>query len=128
MNINYLIRKMGFIMFKIGKSGKNDIKSEDAFEMIIQNKSNINFMILDVRSADEYSKSHIEMAENIVYNNQNFKDEVVKLDKNKKYLVYCRSGHRSSNATKIMIKLGFTDIHNLSGGIIKWSKNAFPTV
>ena len=115
-------------MFKIGKPGKNDIKSEDAYELIIQNKSNTNFMILDVRSAEEYFKSHIESAENIVYNNQNFKDEVLKLDNNKKYLVYCHSGHRSSNATKIMIKLGFTNILNLSGGIKKWSKNGLPTV
>jgi len=115
-------------MFKIGRTGKNDIKSEDAYELMIQNESNTNFIILDVRSTEEYSKSHIEMAENIDYNNQNFKDEVVKLDKNKKYLVYCRSGHRSSNATNIMIKLGFTDIHNLSGGIKQWNKNGLPIV
>lgn len=107
-------------MFKMGRKGKNDIKSLDAYGLIAENKSNSKFVILDVRSPDEYSENHIENAENITYNSQNFEVEIEKLDKDKKYLVYCRSGHRSSNAIKVMIKLGFTDIHNLSGGIRKW--------
>ncbi len=69
-------------------------------------------LYLDVRSPEEYSESHIDNAENIDYNSSTFKEELEKRDKNNKYLVYCRSGHRSSNAVKIMIKLGFTDIHN----------------
>ena len=45
-----------------------------------------------------------------------------------KYLVYCRSGHRSSNAVKIMIEMGFTDIYNLSGGIRKWKGEGLPLI
>lgn len=37
---------MGFYHVKIGRTSKNDIKSEDAYELIIQNQSNTNFMIL----------------------------------------------------------------------------------
>ena len=65
---------------------------------------------------------------NIEYNSSIFKSEIDKMDRNKKYLVYCQSGHRSSNAVKIMINMGFTDIHNLSGGIRKWKGKGFPLV
>jgi len=106
-------------MFNLGKKGKNDIQSIDALELITENESNKDFVIIDVRSPEEYSENHIKNALNINYS-QNFEQEIEKLDKNKKYLIYCRSGHRSSNATKIMIKSGFKDIHNLSGGIRKW--------
>ena len=115
-------------MFGLGKKRKNDIKAADANELINNNLSNLDFVILDVRSPDEYSEAHIDRAENIDYNSKIFKSEIGKLDKNKKYLVYCLSGHRSSNAVKIMIELGFTDIHNLSGGIRKWKGEGFPTV
>jgi rhodanese-related sulfurtransferase len=115
-------------MFGLRKSRKNDIKAVDAHELINKNLSNLEFVILDVRSPDEYSVAHIDRAENIDYNSQIFKSELNKRDRNKKYLVYCRSGHRSSNAVKIMIELGFTDIHNLSGGIRKWKGEGLPLI
>jgi rhodanese-related sulfurtransferase len=115
-------------MFGLGKNRKNDIKVAEANELINNNSSNLEFVILDVRSSGEYSEAHIDRAENIDYNSQIFKSELDKRDKNKTYLVYCRSGHRSSNAVKIMIELGFTDIHNLSGGIRKWKGEGFPIV
>ncbi len=114
-------------MFKLRRKVNNDIKPLDAFELITENDSNTDFVILDVRSFEEYSDNHIEKAQNIDYS-QKFEEKIKKLDKNKKYLIYCRSGHRSSNATKIMLKSGFTDIHNLSGGIRKWKANGLPVI
>ena len=114
-------------MFNLGRKGKNDIKSLDALELIAKNESNTNFVIIDVRSPEEYIENHIEKAKNINYS-QNFEKKIEKLDKNKKYLIYCHSGHRSSNAMKIMLKSGFTDIYNLSGGIRKWKTNGLPLV
>ncbi len=115
-------------MFGLGKSGKNSIKALDAHELITKNLSNLNFIILDVRSPSEYFEAHIEHAENIDYNSQTFKSELEKRDRNGKYLIYCRSGHRSSNVIKIMIELGFTDIYNLSGGIRKWKGEGLPII
>jgi rhodanese-related sulfurtransferase len=115
-------------MFGLGKNRKNNIKSSDAHELITKNLSNLKFVILDVRSPDEYSEEHIDRALNINYNSSVFKSELDKKDKNMKYLVYCRSGHRSSNAVKIMIEMGFTDIYNLSGGIRKWKGEGLPLV
>jgi|WetSurMetagenome_2_1015567.scaffolds.fasta_scaffold364961_2 rhodanese-related sulfurtransferase len=110
------------------RSGKNDIEVSDAYNLIIENESNQAFIILDVRSPGEYSREHIENAMNIDYNSNNFKSEVDKLDKNKKYLVYCHSGQRSSNAVKVMEQLGFSDLTNLSGGIMKWNRNKLPVI
>ena len=94
-------------MFGFGRKNKNGIIAVEAFELINKNISNIDFIILDVRSPEEYYESHIENAENIDYNSQIFESELEKRDKNKKYLIYCRSGHRSSNAIKIMIRSRF---------------------
>ncbi len=115
-------------MFGFGTKNKNGIIAVEAYELINKNISNIDFIILDVRSPEEYHESHIENAENIDFNSQIFESEISKMDKNKKYLVYCRSGHRSSNAVKIMINLGFTNIHDLSGGIRKWKGQGLPLV
>ena len=115
-------------MFTLKRHGKNDIKAEIAFELIKNNKSNTDFIILDVRSHKEYFEAHIDNAENIDYNSRSFKTDVEKMNKTNKYLIYCHSGHRSSNALKVMTKLGFTDLHNLEGGIKNWKKLDLPLV
>jgi rhodanese-related sulfurtransferase len=115
-------------MFKLKRSKKNDLKPVEAYELISNNETNRGFVILDVRSPEEYAEAHIENAQNINYNSTAFKVDIEKLDKNKRYLVYCRSGHRSSRAVKIMEKLGFTDIQNLAGGIMKWEGNKLPLI
>ena len=112
-------------MLGILKSKKNDIKAQDVFELI-NNKSETEFIILDVRSSDEFNEGHIERAKNIDYNSKNFQEKVGNLDKNSKYIVYCHSGMRSSRAVKVMKKFGFTDVQNLSGGIRKWKGKNLP--
>ncbi len=115
-------------MFTLERNNKNDIKPEEAFELIIANKNTADFVILDVRTPKEYEETRIENSHNINYNSKTFKLEIEKLDKNKKYLVYCHSGRRSSNAIKIMEKSGFTDLKKISGGISKWKKNNLPVI
>lgn len=85
-------------------------------------------VILDVRTAEEFAEGHIPGAINIDYNSENFKSEVQKLDKNKSYEVYCRSGKRSSASAEIMNELGFKNVVNLEGGILEWQENGFEVV
>jgi rhodanese-related sulfurtransferase len=49
-------------------------------------------------------------------NSADFDAKIDQLDKSKTYLVYCRSGNRSSTAANIMIKKGFTDVKNVRSG------------
>jgi rhodanese-related sulfurtransferase len=70
-------------------------------------------VILDVRTPEEYSDVHVQGSINIDWNGPDFKDEILKLDKNASYKVYCRSGYRSGRAMELMTFLGFKDVENL---------------
>ena len=115
-------------MLGILKTKNNDITAQDAFELTTNNGSETEIVFLDVRTPEEYNEGHIEGSENIDYNSKNFQTNVGELDKNRKYIVYCHSGMRSSRAVSVMKKLGFTDIQNLSGGIRKWKGKNLPIV
>lgn len=77
------------------------------------------FIILDVREQDEYDSGHIEGAILLSYMEIPEKAEKILPDKDKKILVYCRSGRRSKIAAESLAKLGYTDVKEF-GGIIEW--------
>ena len=103
------------------------ITPEEAYILIQENKDNPNFVILDVRTPEEFLGECIENAVNLDYYSDTFKNDLDKLDKNKTYLIYCRSGRRSENALNIMKELDFREVYNMSGGIIKWKSEGLPT-
>lgn len=72
-----------------------------------------NFIILDVRTAEEFNDSHVIGALNIDVLDSNFQSKISKLDKTKTYKLYCRSGNRSGRAAQIMKSKGFSDVENL---------------
>ncbi len=77
-----------------------------------------NAVMLDVRTPAEFASGHMATAFNLDYENQNFTDEVKKLDSSKTYFVYCRSGNRSGKAIAIMKAQGIKNIYDLQGGIV----------
>jgi len=80
-----------------------------------------NFIILDVRTSEEFNEKRLPNSINIdFYNPQNFILELEKLDKNKSYYVYCRTGARSATTCDLMMEMGFTKTYNLLGGISEW--------
>ena len=97
-----------------------DVSPVDAAKLIQSNGNNPGFMILDVRTAEEYASGHLAGAKNIDYQSDDFDTKISQLDKNRNYLVYCRSGHRSSGAVKLMKDKGFTSLSNLKGGLNAW--------
>lgn len=94
-----------------------DITVKDAKELI---KNTPELVILDVRTPDETAEGMIDGAIEIDYKSDDFEKKVAQLDRNKTYLVYCRSGSRSNKAAQLMAKLGFTDLYLLSGGYLEW--------
>ena len=82
--------------------------------------SNSNLVILDVRTPGETAEGMIPNAIEIDYKSSDFDSKIAALDKNKSYLVYCRSGGRSVGASKKMIKAGFKDVTNMKGGYSAW--------
>jgi rhodanese-related sulfurtransferase len=80
-----------------------------------------NVVILDVRTAEEFSTGHIPGALNIDLEKPGFEDSVRNLDPGKTYLLYCRSGRRSGIAGTKMRSMDFPRVYNLEGGIEKWN-------
>lgn len=91
--------------------------SADEFEKLIENDD---VQRLDVRTVAEYSEGHIPGSININIFDDKFSaaaDEI--LDKSKPVAVYCKSGRRSRNAAKLLVKKGYT-VYNLDKGILNW--------
>ena len=77
------------------------------------------YIILDVRTQEEYDQGHIPGAIVISHEEIEEKAEQVLTDKDQLILVYCRSGRRSKLAAEALVELGYTNIKEF-GGIIDW--------
>ena len=77
------------------------------------------YIILDVRTQEEYDQGHIPGAIVISHEEITEKAEKVLTDKDQLILVYCRSGRRSKIAAEALVELGYTNIKEF-GGIIDW--------
>ena len=92
------------------------ISMDEAVKMMGEEK---NYIILDVRRADEFAEGHIPGAINVA-NEEIGTEEIPELpDKAQLILVYCRSGRRSKEAAEKLVKLGYTNIVEF-GGILDW--------
>lgn len=81
---------------------------------------------LDVRTAEEFAEGHIAKTLNIDVLKNDFESKAVAmLPKNHIIAVNCRSGKRSKNAARILVKNGFKVIE-LDGGYNDWVKNRMP--
>ena len=98
-----------------------------AYALIQENESNADFIILDVRTPEEYATERIAESALLDFYAEEFEDELNKLDKSKTFLVYCRSGNRSNKAVNIMRDLGFIEVSDIGGGINQWKAEGYPT-
>jgi rhodanese-related sulfurtransferase len=94
---------LGMILFLLSTLMTLEGRAETAKDVVI----------LDVRTPEEFKETRVIGARNIDFKNPTFKAEIEKLDKNKTYKLYCRSGNRSGKAMEIMKGLGFRDLENL---------------
>jgi rhodanese-related sulfurtransferase len=82
--------------------------------------------VLDVRSIDEFRTGHLNGAKNISIADLALKIATLSDRKEGPTLVYCESGARSARACSMLTKAGFTQLHNLSGGILSWRAANLP--
>ena len=106
-----------------GQNTENDqgavyvnITAEEAKQIM---DSEEGYIILDVRTQEEYDQGHIPGAIMISHEEIEEKAEEVLTDKDQLILVYCRSGRRSKIAAEALAELGYTNIKEF-GGIIDW--------
>lgn len=120
-----LIFVLGTLLF----SGCAGTKTEDSvritYEQITADEakaimdSGEPYVLLDVRTQEEYDSGHIEGAILIPDYEIGAKAESVLTDKDDLILVYCRSGRRSKNAASELAALGYTNVKEF-GGITGW--------
>ena len=91
-------------------------------------KADTSAIILDVRQPEEFDEGHLAQAINLDWLNQTvFINGLAKLNKQKTYYVYCRSGRRSQAAAGKLKAEGFQVI-DLKGGYLHWVEVGMPVV
>ena len=83
-------------------------------------------VLVDIRTAEEFSSGHIHAAQLINVHDSDFALKVSKLDKSKTIMIYCRSGRRTELGREELQKQGFK-IAILKGGLNAWNEAALPT-
>lgn len=104
---------LGFLLMisSCSKNGYDNINMKKALDLI---SKSTNLVLLDVRTPEEYMSGSAPNSINIDVLNTDFTSKVNLLDKNKEYIVYCRSGNRSTIASSIMFTNGFLHVYNLA--------------
>ena len=123
------MKKLFFLLLAVmmltacGQNKENDqgavyvnITAEEAKQIMDTEEG---YIILDVRTQEEYDQGHIPGAIVISHEEIAEKAEQVLTDKDQLILVYCRSGRRSKIAAEALVELGYTNIKEF-GGIIDW--------
>ena len=82
--------------------------------------------IIDVRTPGEFSQGHLKNAINYDISKSGFENQIASLDKSKPVLVYCLTGSRSTYAVRYMQSIGFKEVFELNGGMMKWRAANLP--
>jgi len=98
------------------KSAYVSITAEEAKKIMDEETG---YLILDVRTKEEYDEGHIPNS--VLLPNETIDEDVSDIlpDKDQKILIYCRSGNRSKQASQKLADLGYTDLIEF-GGIVDW--------
>lgn len=111
---------MSLLSMLFGGSTTNEntkLLSPEEFKEHISKKK---IQLIDVRTSREFKSSRINGAKNIDFYSGSFASEFNKLNKNKPVYIYCRTGSRSRHASNKLYELGFKEIYDLQGGIVRW--------
>ena len=81
------------------------------------------YILVDVRTIDEYESGHIQDAINFDFYSESFQKEILSLDKSSSIILYCRTQNRSTKTANYLKENGYKEITVLAGGITSWVKN-----
>lgn len=121
------MKKLTWLLFclicfgSFSQNGK-DVDSK-TFKELIEAKKGV---LIDLRTPDEIkSKGKIKGAVEIDFLAKDAEEKIKALDHKKTYLVYCAGGGRSGDCKELMVKEGFKEVYNLSGGIEDWKRKGY---
>ena len=104
------------------------LSAREASTLIEKLQGDSDFIILDIRTPGEYHSGHLKNAVMIDYYSKSYMENIGRLDREKAYLVYCRSGNRSARSMDLFKKLQFKKVYHLSSGINSWYAAGLPVI
>ena len=81
------------------------------------------YILVDVRTAEEYESGHIQDAVNFDFYSESFQNDILTLDKSSSIILYCRTQNRSTKTANYLKENGYKEITVIAGGITSWVKN-----
>ncbi|WP_029523345.1 rhodanese-like domain-containing protein [Persephonella sp. KM09-Lau-8] len=99
-----------------------NLEPKEAYQLLQKEKDKI--VLLDVRNPEEI-KTDGKIPGSILIPLGTLAQNIDKLDKNKKIMVYCHSGMRSVSAARLLSSVGFK-VLNIKGGILNWKSEGLP--
>ena len=99
-----------------------DVTVEQAQKLMQQRAGRKDFVVLDVRTPGEFREGHLAGAVNVDFLASDFAARLTAMERGKSYLVYCRTGNRSTKAVHTMEQLRFRSVYHMGDGIMGWEK------
>ena len=100
------------------------VSPEQAADVMGQDPAGL--VVLDIRTPEEFAEVRIPDAINVDFYAPDFAGQLDVLDKSNPYVMYCRTGNRSSEAVETMKELGFEEVYEIDGGIVNWYDSGYP--
>lgn len=110
----FIILILTLCLTACGDKGYKIITSTEAQDLLKNDA-----ILIDVRSAEEYSKFYIKDSINVPLDNIQELPDLIE-DKETVIILYCQTGERSKEAAKKLAKLGYKNLYSLDGGLINW--------
>jgi rhodanese-related sulfurtransferase len=104
------------------------VSAAEAHKLILEHKNDPDFIVLDVRTPEEFAQGHLpeKTPMNLDFYAPDFRERLAQLDREKTYLVYCRTGHRSGETVNFMKELGFRRVYDLQGAFSRGRARVYP--
>lgn len=102
------------------------VSPADAAQVIADDPAGL--IVLDIRTLEEFNEARLADAIMVDFYAEDFADQLDTLDKEVPYVMYCRTGNRTSEAVKTMKELGFLEVYEIEGGIVNWYEQGYPIV
>ncbi|MBT0811234.1 thioredoxin fold domain-containing protein [Litoribacter ruber] len=128
--LSTILSACGEGQLKVQDQNVSDFQVQDVnatkFKEVIEQGEGI---ILDVRTSEEvYSKGYIQDASLLDYYDEDFREKISLMSKDKDIYLYCASGGRSIEVVKMMEELGFKRVYHLNNGLMDWENAGFTLV
>jgi len=103
------------------------IRQIDSEELKIKLDNGEDIVLVDCRERDEWEAGHVAGAEFIPLSDFETGSQAL-TSKESEIIIMCRSGRRSQSACQFLEGRGFTNLTNLSGGILEWMELGYPII